>query len=231
MSTLLSPVAMVQGRRYLANTVMAPPAAGDPFGNVDGYGGPPLRLAVLGESTAAGYGVDRHDDGLAAQLARLLADRMKRSVSWTAVGQFGATTRRTRHRLLPTLTGSWDIAVLMAGGNDVLARRPLAQSQVDYAAILDGLTARADRVVAFGVPPFRSFPTMPWALSRYLAARGDRFDAMAHQLCRERGVHWISAAATLDSDFFAGDGFHPSAAGYGFIAATVADTLEPAGVP
>ena len=81
-------------------------------------------------------------------------------------------------------------------------------------------------MVAFGIPPFRSFHAMPWALSRYLSARGDQFDSMASHLCRERGVHWISAAAALDASFFASDGFHPSATGYRIIAAAIAEVLD-----
>jgi lysophospholipase L1-like esterase len=218
-------MAMVQGRRFASTVTMAPPAAGSPSGSVDGRDGPPVRLVVLGDSMAAGHGVSFHGDGLAAQLAARLADRWGRPVAWRTIGQFGATTRRIRHRLLPTITEPCDVAVLMAGGNDVLSRRPLSQSQDDYAAILDGLTAWADRVVAFGVPPFRCFPSLPWALSRYLSARGARFDAMARRLCHERGVDWISASVTLDDDFFARDGFHPAPVGYAFIADTVADAL------
>lgn len=226
MTALLFPVAIVQGRRFMATTTMAPPAAGRPCGTAGAGDSPPLRLTVLGDSMAAGHGVDDHEEGIAAQLAQILADRRGRPVTWTTIGQFGATTRRIRHRLLPTVAASCDVAVLMAGGNDVLARRSLTQSRVDYAAILDALTARAERVVAFGVPPFRSFPSLPWALSRYLSARGDRFDAMAHDLCWERNVEWISASVALDASFFAGDGFHPRADGYRFIAATIAKTLD-----
>lgn len=225
MNTLLLPVAMMQGRRFMATTTMAPVAAGHPSGSVGVGDDPPLRLTVVGDSTAVGHGVERQDDGVAAQLARMLADRMHRPVSWTAIGQFGATTRRIRHQLVPTMAGPCDVAVLLAGGNDVLSRRPLPESRADYAAILDALTARAGRVVAFGIPPFRSFHALPWALSRYLSARGDRFDSMAYRLCRERGVHWISASAALDASFFASDGFHPSATGYRLIAASIAEGL------
>lgn len=229
MTALLLPIALVQGRRFLATTRMAPPAAGPSEGSVPAGDGQPLRLAVVGDSTAAAHGVNHHDQGFAGQLARMLAERLQRPVAWKAVGQFGATTRRIRYRLVPRLTGHYDVAVLMAGANDVLARRTLAASQVDYDAILDDLTTRASRVVALGAPPFRTVPALPWALSRYLAARAERFDSMAHDLCRARGIAWIRALTSLDASFFAGDGFHPSATGYRIMATVVAETLEPVG--
>jgi lysophospholipase L1-like esterase len=228
-SALLMPLALVQGRRFLAMTTMAPPAAGAPSGSAGTGDGPPLRLVLLGDSTAAGHGVDSHEDGIAAQVARRLADQTGRRVTWTAIGQFGATTRRIRHRLLPMLDGACDVAILSAGANDVLARRSAAQSRTDYAAILDALAERAERVVAIGAPPFRALPALPWALSRYLAVRGDRFDAMVDELCRERGMPWLPALTSLDASFFASDGFHPSATGYGIIAAAIAEILKPVG--
>ena len=50
----------------------------------------PLRLVVLGDSTAAGIGVDDPADAYAAQLARRLATATNRGVELTALGLAGA---------------------------------------------------------------------------------------------------------------------------------------------
>lgn len=54
MNPLLMPAVLVQGMRARANTPMLPPANGPTSGAVGSEAGLPLRLAVLGESTAAG---------------------------------------------------------------------------------------------------------------------------------------------------------------------------------
>ncbi|TGA92727.1 hypothetical protein [Streptomyces sp. MZ04] len=46
------------------------------------YGGPPLRLAVIGDSLAAGVGAASHEEALSGQLARTLTAMTGRAVSW-----------------------------------------------------------------------------------------------------------------------------------------------------
>ncbi|MFD4764213.1 hypothetical protein ACFWOJ_36970, partial [Streptomyces sp. NPDC058439] len=79
-------------------TVGAP--AGEPAGERAGAaaggaaGAGPLRVAVVGESTAAGCGVERHEEGFTGQFARELSARTGRPVDWAVRGRYGATARR-----------------------------------------------------------------------------------------------------------------------------------------
>lgn len=226
MNRLLLPVVAVQGRWMRSAIRMAPPAGGPTRGTVGDATGPPLRLGVLGDSTAAGCGVDTHDNGFAAWLARDLAARTGRPVVWEVVGQFGATARRIRHRLLPQLGGNLDVAVLLAGGNDVLTRRTPDQWRDDLAAILDGLTGRSEQVVVAGLPPFASFPSLPATLGRYLAERASALDTVSRQLCAQQPrTTWTGPAGLPPPDCFAHDHFHPSASGYRLWARAVADRI------
>ena len=187
-----------------------------------------MRIAVVGESTAAGCGVDTHDHGFPGWLARELAARTRRPVRWEVVGQFGATARRIRYRLLPRLGENLHVAVLLAGANDVLTRRTPGQWRDDLAAIVEDLAERAEQVAVAGVPPFAAFPSLPTALGRYLAQRAGALDAVSQQVCaRQRRATWISSTDILPigPDFFAHDRFHPSAAGYRCWAQAVADHL------
>lgn len=229
MNPLLMPVVAVQGMRVVRSTVLLPPAAGPIHGTAGTDApGPLLRIAVVGESTAAGCGVDTHDDGFAGCLAHELAERSDGPVAWEVVGQHGATVRRIRYRLLPQLGENIDLAVLLAGVNDVLGRRTPAQWGDDLAAVVDDLGARATHVAVTGIPPFQSFPALPGVLSRYLAERAGLLDAVSVLVCAERPhTTWISSTDVMpmDLDFFAADRFHPSALGYQRWAAVVADHL------
>ncbi|SEF11307.1 SGNH/GDSL hydrolase family protein [Jiangella alba] len=217
MNRLLLPLVAVQGLWVRSTFTLAEPVDDRVTGTIGDGAGAPLRVAVLGESTAAGSGVSSHDDGFAGALAGLLAARAGRPVTWTVAAQHGATARRVRHRLLPRLTGSYDVAVVLAGANDVLTRRSPADWGADLAAIVDGLTDRSAWVVVAGVPPFGLFPALPRALRRYLGERASAVDAVSRDVCAARPrVAWTTVASDgLPSmDFFSADRFHPSATGY-----------------
>ncbi|GLZ81062.1 hypothetical protein Afil01_58690 [Actinorhabdospora filicis] len=218
----MNPLVAAQGLWVRARTEKLPEAAG-PRTGVTGEGAP-LRLAVLGDSTAAGCGVDDHENGFTGALAAALAARGHR-VEWSVTGANGATSRRVRHRLLPEVPPA-TIAVLLAGTNDVLARRPPGDWREDLSAIVDGLPA--ERVAVVGLPLFAEFPRLPRALGRYLARRAEGLDAVAREVCAARpNAQWIPSAESfpVPPGFFARDGFHPSAAGYRHWARLVAGHL------
>jgi lysophospholipase L1-like esterase len=186
----------------------------------------PLRIAVVGESTAAGCGVDAHDDGFPGCLAREITARTQRPVQWEVVGQFGATARRIRYRLLPQVGEDLDLAVLLAGGNDVMTGRDPGQWRDDLSAIVDDLMERAHHVVVAGIPPFALFPSMPNTLGRYLSERAAALDEVSQRICGVRPcTTWITTTDVPPPDFFAHDRFHPSASGYRRWAKAVADRL------
>lgn len=228
MNPFVLPIVAVQGLWIRATTEMLPPAAGSATGIAGDGPGRPVRLAVVGESTAAGCGVASHGEGFTGCLARELAARAGRPAAWEAVGQHGATARRIRYRLLPRLGCGLDVVVLLAGVNDVLTRRAPGQWGDDLAAIVDDLAARAEHVVVTGIPPFAAFPALPRTLARYLARRAEALDEVSRQVCAGRArVMWISSADlfSVDPDFFARDRFHPSAPGYRRWAEVVAHRL------
>ncbi|WP_062204305.1 SGNH/GDSL hydrolase family protein [Streptomyces sp. NBRC 109706] len=236
MNPLLLPVVAVQGMRVRSSTEVLPPASGPLTGRVPaGDDGAPddtsddaLRLGVLGESTAAGCGVDSHAEGFTGCLAGELAARTGRPVTWEVVGQHGATARRIRYRLLPEFDGKFDTAVLLAGVNDVLSRRSPRDWGDDLAAVIDELTTRAGRVVVPGIPAFRAFPSLPRTLARFLDERAQALDEVSRRVCGERpGALWVDSAELLPvgADFFSRDGFHPSGSGYRRWAGSVAGKL------
>jgi lysophospholipase L1-like esterase len=96
----LAPVLIYQGMG-LRRRIPRLAEAADPAGIAAGAA-PAVRLAVLGDSTAAGVGAARHQDALAGFLAAAVAGRTGRQVSWRAVARSGATSqtaRRTANRL------------------------------------------------------------------------------------------------------------------------------------
>lgn len=229
MKPLLMPVVAAQGLWVRSSIKLLPPADGPTTGTAgDAKAGNPVRIAVLGESTAAGCGVDAHDDGFPGSLARIVAGRTGRPVEWQAIGQHGATSRRIRYKLLPDIGQDLTLAVLLAGVNDVLSRRTPTQWAEDLGAIVDDLCQRAQQVIVVGTPSFDTFPSLPGTLRRYLAQGGTALDEASQRVCAERPrARFVSSTAVMpiEADFFSEDRFHPSAHGYLRWAEAVADEV------
>jgi lysophospholipase L1-like esterase len=221
-------VAAAQGIWLRATVKPAPPAGGPDRGTAaggpPGRAGDPLTVVVLGDSCAAGCGVATHDEGFAGCLARSVAARTGRPVAWQAIGQYGATVTRIRHKLLPRVGSGVDLVVLLAGANDVLGRREPAVWSEDLTAILDGLADRTRHVAVVGIPPFALFPSIPTTLGRHLAKSAAALDEASRRICATRpATRWVGATAEPGHGFFAADRFHPSGDGYRMWAQTVAD--------
>ncbi|MFI6653758.1 SGNH/GDSL hydrolase family protein [Streptomyces sp. NPDC050529] len=228
MNPLLLPIVAAQGLWVRSKTERIPPASGPTEGTEGEGAGAPMRIGVLGESTAAGCGVETQAEAFPALLAGMLAGRTGRTVAWQVVGEYGATLRRVRHRLMPGLGGDLDVATLLVGVNDVLVRRSPQEWADDLEVVVDHLAGQAEHVVVAGTPPFASVPSLPGVLGRFLAEQAAALDVASRRVCAERErVTWIGAEALLpmEPEFFARDGFHPGAVGYRRWAEAIADHL------
>ncbi|MBO3738625.1 SGNH/GDSL hydrolase family protein [Actinoplanes flavus] len=231
MNPVRFPVVAAQGLWLRSTLGLASAPGGGVSGTAPGSAGTPLRLAVLGDSTAVGCGVTGDDEAFAAAFAREIAARTGQPVDWQVVGQFGATSRRIRYRLVPRLGDELDVVVLLAGTNDVMARRGPALWREDLSGILTDLADRAGRVAVAGIPPFARFPAIPATLARYLGERADALNAVSQQVCErdpERTTYLAPPDGTPPPEFFGADRFHPSALGYRLWAQDLAARFVPA---
>lgn len=225
MNPFLLPIAAYQGKQTMKNMAQLPEASGPRTGSSGVVPGVdpdrfPIQVLVVGESTAASCGADTHANGFAGNFARVAAGQTGRPAEWTVVAKNGASLRRVRHRLIPEIAKvnlQADLCVLLIGVNDVLARVDPEVWRLDLIAVLDQLRPYARHVVMAGVPPFAQFPSLPKTLGKYLGEKAWEIDWRAKEIIDKRAdATWISSAAMgmATPEFFATDGFHPSALGY-----------------
>lgn len=194
---------------------------------------PTLRLLGVGESTIAGVGVERPDDALTGAVARALAARSGRAVAWTAVGRNGVTAAVTRRDLVPLVPAEpADVVLLGLGGNDLmrLTGRGAFLRELDalVADLLDRTGSRDPVVIFPGMPQMGAFPALP-PLIRAVAGLRSRWlewETVHWVARRPRHVHARPTFAGDATAFFASDGFHPSAAGYGAWAEAIVEALD-----
>ncbi len=112
-----------------------------------------VRLLVLGDSLAAGYGLAR-PDGFQAQLVAALAAK-GHQVTLVDGAVSGDTTAGGRARLDWALGDGADAAIVELGGNDGLRAIDPRATEANLAAILDALAAKRIPVLLTGMlaPP------------------------------------------------------------------------------
>jgi lysophospholipase L1-like esterase len=217
---LLAPVLFVQARRVRRLTPRLPPADGPCEGTI-GAGTHPLRLLLIGESTAVGVGVPNHSVGLVGQVARALHGATGRPVSWSVRGRSGASARQLLDEFIaPAAAIDADVVIVVLGVNDTISLSTPATWTGALEALLGSLRRRRQAVpiVLAAVPPMQHFPAIPSPLRHVLGLRSRLLDRAAIRWARARPAvahvpHPRPLLATV-SAAFCSDGFHPSAAGY-----------------
>lgn len=177
-------------------------------------GATPLRLLVLGDSLAAGYGLPAADGFQARLLAGLRARGLEVQIVDGAVS--GDTTAGGRARLDWVLAEPVDAALVELGGNDGLRGLDPRGTEANLAAILDALDAK-------GIPVLLSGMLAPPNLGREY---GEEFAAAFRRLGARPGVMFdpfFLEGVAGDPALNQPDRIHPNARG----AAIVAERMVP----
>ena len=192
------------------------------------HGGEPIRFAMLGDSSAAGFGVDHAHQTPGVMLAAGVAECASRPVHLTSVGAVGARSSDLDAQIDRLPDGRLDVAVIMIGANDVTHRvRPAtAVRRLDQA--VRRLRAAGAEVVVGTCPDLGTVEPVPQPL-RYVARRWSRQLAAAQTIVVvEAGGRTVSLGDILGPEFaaspsemFGPDRFHPSATGYASAAAAL----------
>lgn len=205
---LLSPLLLVQALRVRKIALLLPEAAG-PRAGITGDG-PPLRILIVGDSSAAGVGARTQGAALAGQLATGLGK--DHTVHWHLIARTGETTPTTLARLRREPLPQADIAFVVLGVNDVTRGGPKGAWLRSHATLRAHLRDQTgvQRLYISQVPPLGGFPLLPNPLRWLLGRRALRFDAaLRAALGREPDTRYTPLPAMLDVKDMAEDGFHP----------------------
>ncbi|MDL5201992.1 SGNH/GDSL hydrolase family protein [Streptomyces sp. ALI-76-A] len=196
---------------------------------------PPLRLVMLGDSTAAGQGVHRAGQTPGALLASGLAAVAERPVELRNVALTGATSDDLDRQVALTLSDPArvpDICVIMIGANDVTHRMPATRSVRHLSTAVRRLRTAGAEVVVGTCPDLGTIEPVQQPL-RWLARRASRQLAAAQTIgAVEQGGRTVSLGDLLGPEFeanprelFGPDHYHPSAEGYATAAMAVLPTV------
>lgn len=222
----LAPLLVWQGRTVRQRTLRLPEAAGAREGCL-GERGQPLRLLVLGDSSAAGVGVKRQEDALAGQLALQLSEQYQ--LSWQLVAESGLTAEQLMGKLDAVLGQQFDCAVLAIGVNDVTART----SERLWLNHMQGVRARltaefnVQHIFISAIPSMQHFSALPWPLSDYLGRRARRLNALTDTMASHSDdLTFMPMDLGTHPQMLATDGFHPSQQAYTVWAEQLAQGIQ-----
>jgi lysophospholipase L1-like esterase len=234
----VAPLLLWQARRVRQLALRLPEAAGERAGEQaptlsasSSSSGPPLRLLILGDSSAAGVGIAWQRDAFAGRLVAALADRLQRPVSWRLLARTGIDTREAIAMLDELAPERFDVAVVVLGVNDVTAPRLPSGWLADVRRLVTLLRRRHGlRIVMWsGLPPMHRFPLLPEPLRSVVGTHARSLDSALARWCaqprRPRVLHVPMPAMGEDRASMAADGYHPGPAGVAVWAAAVAQAL------
>lgn len=209
----------------------APPPRGDGLYGPK-FGGRALSMVVLGDSSAAGYGVHRPRETPGALLATGVSRRLRRPVRLHRLAVVGAVSSGLPYQVDAALEHHPEVAVIIIGGNDVTHVSDRASAVRHLGDAVRRLRAAGCKVVVGTCPDIGAIqpikPPLRWlarSLSRQLAA--EQTVAVV-----EAGGRSVSLCDLLGPFFYAdpvrmfgSDRFHPSVEGYARAAAVIMPTL------
>ncbi len=206
----LSPLLVAQALHVRRRIPRLPEAEG-PRAGVAGDGAP-LRLLVVGDSSAAGVGVPTQDHALASPLSRYLSQATGARVHWRLVARSGVTSAQALALLQDEPSLAADLAIVVTGVNDVVDQVPSHRAVAARDAIANFLrnVAGVHHVVFAPLPPVHQFPGLPQPLRWIAGADARRHDrALARWAATRADVSYVDIGIELNRGVMASDGFHP----------------------
>ncbi len=192
------------GFRYVVARLLVCTALFGPLGLSGAAAADPVRLLVLGDSLAAGYGLPA-EDGFTAQLQQVLQDSGHDVVVQNG-GVSGDTTAGGWARLEWALMDGADAVIVELGANDMLRGIDPGSARSNLSAILSTLHDRGIPTLVAGMrAPQNLGATYVTAFEGMYSDLAEQYDALLYPFFLEG----VAGEAWLNQD----DGIHPNRTG------------------
>lgn len=179
---------------------------------------PANRLLVIGDSTAVGTGAGTPSLSVAGRLANLFP-RLR--IDNRAVD--GARTTDVLRQLESESAARFDAILIQTGGNDILRLTDPDRLRRVTLQLFDAAHRQSDHVVMMSTGDVGQTPAFPWPLDVLYSRRTRTVRALFMELAAANEIDYVDLFnPRADNPFrrepekyYARDGLHPSAAGYG----------------
>ena len=209
---LLLPVLFVQGNKVRKNTPRLLEPKGEREGGIGQ--GKPLSLLILGDSAAAGVGVETQKDALSGAIIQELQNEF--FLQWKLHAKTGNTTRQVFHALQHLEERKYDVIVTSIGVNDVTkltsAKSWIQQQKQLFEHIQKRFQPKL--IIVSGVPPMQHFPALPnplaWLFGQYAEQMNQKLQQWLAPQSQFKFLQYDIETFQAMNSSMASDGFHPS---------------------
>lgn len=227
-SIALLPLLVLQGQRVKRNTLRLAEPEGARQGCIGQ--GRPLSILIVGDSAAAGVGVEQQDQALLGQLLACLQDHYQ--VTYQLHAKTGRTTAQLIRAVQALSIQKVDVVITSVGVNDVTRLMPVSlwmqQQKRLYAVIQNKFNPQL--ILAASVPPMHLFPALPqpmaWLLGEYAKQMNQQLQAYVHSQSKMLYLDYDLEQYQAMNLTMAKDGFHPSQEIYAFWARAMAEKIQ-----
>jgi len=219
-------IALPQGLWLKKNTLRLPEAKGPRKMSLGEQQDTEIKLLYLGESPAAGVGIEEIKDAVSAQVAYKLAESQK--VEWQLLAQNGIKIKELLFKLQQTETHQPDISIITMGVNDCTNLTSGRVWQKNLNDLIAELKQRGSKHIFFtAVPPMQQFPLLPAPLSWLMGYRAHVMNHLLEQLCQQQNAQYLAFSATLVPEMICLDGYHPNEKGAELWASSISQQIIP----
>ncbi len=158
----------------------------DASGTFGGPELPPLRIAILGDSSCTGPGLSDPDQIWVRRIGKHFGERFHTTIDSVAIG--GSRTHDVLRDQVPVIVNTNpDVALVSVGSNDMLYGVSRRAFEGNLEAIVTELLTCSPAVLLSGVGDLGTIPRLPFALTRIMRRRGNRAEAI-HAVVASRHV-------------------------------------------
>ncbi|MDV8154472.1 SGNH/GDSL hydrolase family protein [Acinetobacter bereziniae] len=209
---VLVPALLIQGYRVKKNTPRLPEAQGLRSGVLGT--GQALSILILGDSAAAGVGVENQQQALLGLILKEVCTDFE--VTYRLEAKTGDTTLQVLQRTKQLPNQQFDVVITSVGVNDVTKLRSpkkwIQQQKQFYATIESKFTPQL--ILVTGVPPMNLFPALPnplaWLFGKYSSKMNEKLAQFIENNKNYQLIHFDLAHFKALNLQMASDGFHPS---------------------
>ena len=180
LTILLAPLIMVQAYYVKRTTVRLP----EPKGLRNGVSGSGSKTSILivGDSAAAGVGVETQDQALSGSLVTALSGTHE--ISWQMIAKTGDTSKKLYTRLEKTPKAPVEYALISIGVNDVTSLIKSEEFVSNLTKIIELLKKEyhARRILITKIPPMHLFPALPQPLRWWLGVKANNLNDVLAEL-------------------------------------------------
>ncbi|MCO4799897.1 MAG: SGNH/GDSL hydrolase family protein [Colwelliaceae bacterium] len=169
-----------------------------------------LKLLIIGDSSAAGVGVNKQEKALAGQLSLSLSSHL--SVNWQLIAKNGFTSTNILNELEKLPIQDFDFILVSVGVNDVthLTRSRHWINNLEQMISLINSKFSAPKIIFSSLPPMHLFSGIPQPLRWCLGERAKKLNTLMSIVARNNNCSILAVEIPFSDKYLADDNFHPS---------------------